>query len=79
MHTSYGVPIRAINRPGSQLLGANGRDDGPIHVFGMDGEACRQISPCIKDGINKITLTGCDARMFCFGVRIVKRRTVQHV
>ena len=25
-----GVPVRAINRPGSQLLGANGRDDGPI-------------------------------------------------
>lgn len=22
--------MRAINRPGSQLLGANGRDDGPI-------------------------------------------------
>ena len=25
-----GVPVRAINRPGSQLLGANGRDDGPV-------------------------------------------------
>ncbi|XP_020213362.1 E3 SUMO-protein ligase SIZ1 isoform X2 [Cajanus cajan] len=25
-----GVPVRATNRPGSQLLGANGRDDGPI-------------------------------------------------
>ncbi|KAA3485844.1 E3 SUMO-protein ligase SIZ1-like isoform X1 [Gossypium australe] len=37
------------------------------------------ISPCIKDGINKITLTGCDARVFCFGVRIVKRRTVQQI
>lgn len=24
------MPVRAINRPGSQLLGANGRDDGPI-------------------------------------------------
>ncbi|XVE59785.1 hypothetical protein DITRI_Ditri05aG0075100 [Diplodiscus trichospermus] len=62
-----GVPVRAINRPGSQLLGANGRDDGPI------------ITPCTKDGINKITLTGCDARVFCFGVRIVKRRTVQQI
>ncbi|KAB2050370.1 hypothetical protein ES319_A13G241400v1 [Gossypium barbadense] len=62
-----GVPVRAINRPGSQLLGANGRDDGPI------------ITPCTKDGINKITLTGCDARFFCFGVRIVKRRTVQQI
>ncbi|WCJ41078.1 E3 SUMO-protein ligase SIZ1 [Euphorbia peplus] len=62
-----GVPVRAINRPGSQLLGANGRDDGPI------------ITPCAKDGINKITLSGCDARFFCLGVRIVKRRTVQQI
>ncbi|KAJ0020113.1 hypothetical protein Pint_32210 [Pistacia integerrima] len=62
-----GVPVRAINRPGSQLLGANGRDDGPI------------ITPCTKDGINKIVLTGCDARIFCLGVRIVKRRTVQQI
>ncbi|XVF04959.1 hypothetical protein REPUB_Repub05bG0128800 [Reevesia pubescens] len=60
-----GVPVRAINRPGSQLLGANGRDDGPI------------ITSFTKDGINKITLTGCDARVFCFGIRIVKRRTLQ--
>ncbi|KAE8731591.1 E3 SUMO-protein ligase SIZ1 [Hibiscus syriacus] len=62
-----GVPVRAINRPGSQLLGANGRDDGSI------------ITPCTIDGINKITLTGCDARVFCFGVRIVKRRTLQQI
>ncbi|KAE9593210.1 putative chromatin regulator PHD family [Lupinus albus] len=62
-----GVPVRAINRPGSQLLGANGRDDGPI------------ITPYTKDGINKIYLTGCDARVFCLGVRIVKRRSVQQV
>ncbi|XP_022756088.1 E3 SUMO-protein ligase SIZ1-like isoform X3 [Durio zibethinus] len=62
-----GVSVRAINRPGQQLLGANGRDDGPI------------ITPCTNDGINKITLTGCDARVFCFGVRIVKRRTVQQI
>ncbi|MED6184323.1 SUMO ligase siz1 [Stylosanthes scabra] len=62
-----GVPVRAINRPGSQLLGANGRDDGPI------------ITPYTKDGINKISLTGCDARIFCFGVRIVKRRSLQQI
>ncbi|KAE8727651.1 E3 SUMO-protein ligase SIZ1 [Hibiscus syriacus] len=62
-----GVPVRAINRPGSQLLGANGRDDGPI------------ITPCTKDGTNKITLTGCDARVFCFGVRLVKRRSLQQI
>ncbi|XP_027343660.1 E3 SUMO-protein ligase SIZ1-like isoform X3 [Abrus precatorius] len=62
-----GLPVRAINRPGSQLLGANGRDDGPI------------ITPYTKDGINKISLTGCDARIFCLGVRIVRRRNVQQI
>ncbi|KAK4493523.1 hypothetical protein RD792_018157 [Penstemon davidsonii] len=62
-----GVPVRAINRPGSQLLGANGRDDGPV------------ITPCTRDGINKISLTGCDVRIFCVGVRIVKRRTLHQV
>ncbi|KAJ6395365.1 hypothetical protein OIU77_020596 [Salix suchowensis] len=62
-----GLAVRAINRPGSQLLGANGRDDGPI------------ITPFVKDGINKISLSGCDARIFCLGVRIVKRRTVQQI
>ncbi|XP_019199106.1 PREDICTED: E3 SUMO-protein ligase SIZ1-like isoform X3 [Ipomoea nil] len=70
LHTALqfnGVTLRAINRPGTQLLGANGRDDGPI------------ITPCIRDGINKISLTGVDARVFCFGVRIVKRRTVQQI
>ncbi|KAJ4977643.1 hypothetical protein NE237_008423 [Protea cynaroides] len=62
-----GVPVRTINRPGSQLLGANGRDDGPA------------ITTCTREGINKITLSGCDARIFCFGVRIVRRRTLQQV
>ncbi|XP_024454502.1 E3 SUMO-protein ligase SIZ1 isoform X3 [Populus trichocarpa] len=62
-----GLAVRAINRPGSQLLGANGRDDGPI------------VTPFVKDGINKILLSGCDARIFCLGVRIVKRRTVQQI
>ncbi|KAK4779494.1 hypothetical protein SAY87_015600 [Trapa incisa] len=62
-----GMPVRAINRPGSQLLGANGRDDGPI------------ITLCTKDGINKISLSGCDTRIFCMGVRIVKRRTVKQI
>ncbi|XP_047970239.1 E3 SUMO-protein ligase SIZ1-like isoform X1 [Salvia hispanica] len=62
-----GIPVRAINRPGSQLLGANGRDDGPL------------ITTCTRDGINKISLTGCDARIFCVGVRIVKRRTLHQI
>lgn len=38
-----------------------------------------QITPFTKDGVNKIYLTGCDARIFCLGVRIVKRRSVQQV
>ncbi|XP_051142503.1 E3 SUMO-protein ligase SIZ1-like isoform X2 [Andrographis paniculata] len=62
-----GAPVRAINRPGSQLLGFNGRDDGPI------------ITPFTRDGINKVSLTGCDARIFCVGVRIVRRRTVHQI
>ncbi|XP_020214110.1 E3 SUMO-protein ligase SIZ1 isoform X1 [Cajanus cajan] len=62
-----GVPVRATNRPGSQLLGANGRDDGPI------------ITPYTKDGINKISLTGSDARIFCLGVRIVRKRSMQQI
>ncbi|KAE9587946.1 putative chromatin regulator PHD family [Lupinus albus] len=62
-----GFSVRAINRPGSQLLGANGRDDGPI------------ITPYTKDGINKISLTGCDARIFCLGVRIVRRRSMLQI
>ncbi|CAH8362314.1 unnamed protein product [Eruca vesicaria subsp. sativa] len=62
-----GMPVRAIYRPGSQLLGANGRDDGPI------------ITPFVRDGINRISLSGGDSRSFCFGVRLVKRRTLQQV
>ncbi|AED97327.1 unnamed protein product [Arabidopsis thaliana] len=62
-----GVPVRAINRPGGQLLGVNGRDDGPI------------ITSCIRDGVNRISLSGGDVRIFCFGVRLVKRRTLQQV
>nr|WDV57326.1 SIZ1a [Ipomoea batatas] len=62
-----GFAVRAMNRPVSQLLGNNGRDDGPI------------ITAYTRDGINKISLTGGDARVFCLGVRIVKRRTVQQI
>ncbi|PKA51896.1 E3 SUMO-protein ligase SIZ1 [Apostasia shenzhenica] len=62
-----GVQIRTINRAASQLLGINGRDDGPI------------ITTCSREGTNKVCLTWCDARVFCFGVRIVRRRTLQQV
>ncbi|KAK1320255.1 E3 SUMO-protein ligase SIZ1 [Acorus calamus] len=62
-----GIQIRTTNRPGSQLLGTNGRDDGPV------------ITTYSREGINKISLTRVDARIFCLGVRIVKRRTLQQV
>ncbi|MCD7450377.1 hypothetical protein HAX54_005720 [Datura stramonium] len=62
-----GVSVQCIDRPGSQLLGANGRDDGAI------------ITRCFRDGINKILLTGRDSRVFCFGVRLVKQRTIQQI
>ncbi|KAJ0979333.1 hypothetical protein J5N97_014807 [Dioscorea zingiberensis] len=61
------VPVRTTNRPGTQLLGANGRDDGQV------------ITTYRRDGLNKITLSRCDARVFCLGVRIVKKRTLQQV
>ncbi|KAF9590980.1 hypothetical protein IFM89_000525 [Coptis chinensis] len=61
------VQVRTTNRPGSQLLGHNGRDDGSA------------ITTCTKEGTNKIFLSGCDARIFCLGVRIGRRRTVQQV
>ncbi|KAK3232382.1 hypothetical protein Dsin_004263 [Dipteronia sinensis] len=62
-----GLPTRTINRPVSQLLGANGRDDGAL------------ITLYITEGVNKISLSGYDVRNFCFGVRFVKRRTVDQV
>lgn len=62
-----GVPIRITNRPGSQLLGFHGRDDGPV------------ITTCSREGINKILLSRIDARVFCFGIRIAKRRTLPQV
>uniref|UniRef100_A0A1D1XLK6 E3 SUMO-protein ligase SIZ1 n=1 Tax=Anthurium amnicola TaxID=1678845 RepID=A0A1D1XLK6_9ARAE len=64
---STGMPVRATNRPGSQLLGINGRDDGPV------------ITTCSREGINKISFTRSDARTFCFGLRIAKRRNIQQV
>ncbi|KAB2598098.1 E3 SUMO-protein ligase SIZ1-like [Pyrus ussuriensis x Pyrus communis] len=62
-----GVNVRTVNRPAHQLLGANGRDDGVL------------ITLYIVEGINKISLSACDNRAFCLGVRLVKRRTVQQV
>ncbi|KAF5467150.1 hypothetical protein F2P56_017007 [Juglans regia] len=62
-----GMQVRTVNRHGSQFLGANGRDDGAF------------IKLYIGEGINKISLSGRDARVFCFGIRLVRRRTVQQV
>ncbi|KAG8084498.1 hypothetical protein GUJ93_ZPchr0010g8266 [Zizania palustris] len=62
-----GNPVRVVIRPGSQLLGINGRDDGSL------------ITTFSREGINKICLSRVDTRTFCFGVRIVKRRTVSQV
>ncbi|KAJ4786238.1 hypothetical protein LUZ62_037484 [Rhynchospora pubera] len=62
-----GISVRVIPRPGQQLLGINGRDDGPV------------ITTLSREGHNKICLTRCDARTFCFGIRIAKKKTVQQV
>ncbi|XP_024991649.1 E3 SUMO-protein ligase SIZ1-like isoform X1 [Cynara cardunculus var. scolymus] len=62
-----GIPVKTINRPGSKMLGANGRDDGP------------SISLFLVEGCNQISLCGSDARTFCLGVRLVKQRTVHQV
>ncbi|CAK7325500.1 unnamed protein product [Dovyalis caffra] len=62
-----GMPVRVHNRLGSQYLGANGRDDGAL------------IKLCIGEGMNRVSLSGCDSRIFCFGIRLVKRRTVEQV
>lgn len=62
-----GVLVRVVNRQGAQLLGVNGRDDGCL------------ISAYVSEGINKISLSMCDARVFCIGVRLAKRQTVEQV
>ena len=32
LHTITDLAVRTLNRPGSQLLGANGRDDGALVI-----------------------------------------------
>ncbi|KAJ6720297.1 E3 SUMO-PROTEIN LIGASE SIZ1-LIKE ISOFORM X1, partial [Salix viminalis] len=61
------IPVRTHNRPASQSLGANGRDDGA------------QIKLCTVEGINRVSLSGSDSRVFCFGIRLVKQQTVEQV
>ncbi|CAL9056900.1 unnamed protein product [Musa banksii] len=62
-----GVAVQVVARQGSQLLGINGRDDGPV------------ITTCTKEGSNKICLSWRDARVFCFGIRLAKRQSIQQV
>ncbi|KAH9289358.1 hypothetical protein KI387_033475, partial [Taxus chinensis] len=62
-----GISIKVTNRPGTQLLGANGRDDGP------------GITACSRDGTNRISLQAYDSRSFVLGVRIIRRQTVVQV
>jgi hypothetical protein len=42
-----GIPVRVVTRPGSQLLGINGRDDGPLvshsySVIGIEPRCCKK-------------------------------------
>ncbi|THG23176.1 hypothetical protein TEA_019271 [Camellia sinensis var. sinensis] len=60
-----GVQVKTFKRPESQLLGANGRDDGPM------------IASYVRKGTNQISLSVRDARRFCLGVRLVKKRTIE--
>ncbi|XP_021715823.1 E3 SUMO-protein ligase SIZ1-like [Chenopodium quinoa] len=62
-----GIPVRTVSRAVSQQLGANGRDDGA------------KITLYIVEGVNKISLSGADARTFCFGVKLVRKRTLEQV
>lgn len=62
-----GIPVRTVTRSLSQKLGANGRDD------------CAIITIYIVEGVNKISLSGIDSRTFFFGVKLVKRRTLEQV
>ncbi|CAK9190320.1 unnamed protein product [Sphagnum troendelagicum] len=62
-----GVAVRVTNRPGQQLLGANGRDEGP------------GITAYTREGLNRLSFSAYDARAFCLGVRIVRRNSLQEV
>ncbi|CAM6097031.1 unnamed protein product [Calypogeia fissa] len=62
-----GVSVRVTNRPGQQLLGANGRDEGP------------GIANFTREGLNRISFSAYDARPFVLGVRIMRRNTLQQI
>ncbi|OAY67932.1 E3 SUMO-protein ligase SIZ1, partial [Ananas comosus] len=62
-----GVSILIFDRPRAKELGINGRDDGAV------------ITVCSREGSNKICLSRSNGGVFCFGVRIAKRLTVDQV
>ncbi|KAG0599443.1 hypothetical protein M758_12G152300 [Ceratodon purpureus] len=62
-----GVNVRVTNRPGQQLLGVNGRDEGP------------GIKACTREGLNRLNMSAYDARPFCLGVRLVRRLSLEQV
>ncbi|KAG0583950.1 hypothetical protein KC19_3G174400 [Ceratodon purpureus] len=62
-----GISVRVTNRPGQQLLGANGRDEGP------------GITVCTREGLNRLNMSAYDARPFCLGVRIIRRLSLEQV
>jgi hypothetical protein len=114
-----GGAVQVTNRPGQQLLGANGRDEGPGVRFSLLvclggsirlilpllfsavytskstvadvwelAEALRtlrlswlglQITAYTTEGLNRLSFSAYDARAFCLGVRIVRRRSLQEV
>ncbi|XP_074342917.1 E3 SUMO-protein ligase SIZ1-like [Apium graveolens] len=62
-----GIEMGTVDRPQNQLLGANGHDSGAL------------ISMCLKEGLNKITFSAQDNRIFCLGVRLVRPRTIKEI
>ncbi|KAG0498917.1 hypothetical protein HPP92_003608 [Vanilla planifolia] len=62
-----GFEIKTTNRDGSLFLGINSRDDG------------QSLKTYAVEGINKIFLSGSDDRVFCCGIRLVRRQTVEQI
>eukprot|EP00850_Spirogloea_muscicola_P015572 SM000120S25721 [mRNA] locus=s120:346263:352049:- [translate_table: standard] len=62
-----GMPVRVTSRPGQQLLGINGRDEGP------------SVTAVTREGTNRLSMSAYDARPFCIGVRIIRRLSFEQV
>ncbi|XP_024364528.1 E3 SUMO-protein ligase SIZ1 isoform X2 [Physcomitrium patens] len=59
--------VRVTNRPAEQPLGANSRDEG------------HSITSYTREGLNRLNMSCDDARPFCLGVRIIRRRSLEEV